>query len=531
MNTTKLFENWRVSPLTAVIVSQYSYDGVLLYDFDKKLSDLDILTQNKEVVHVLDEFRVRITTKEDFGDYIYKSEEFTGSLVISQTGMTVFIQSPELPKPDYWYLVLNYFPAHLGNLVLENTIDQEGVLEGSFSGAVNSGKERQKYVSFVSESMKYYDNCLNNSIRYMNVKTKPSTKKWKPGYRYDSTDETIYFLGKIEVKRFNSAEFAEDPKVEGWLYTNSIRDCKTIKEVIDSSCLGSAPENLKLFKESVPPGFVEVEKALENDLSEVNIEDNIPVYLGRQIESIRAKEESIVIRDITRALEYRNQELGNVYRILAFHISGKQYPEISELLEDLTRFLFRITLYKKYNVTEYFNVKPSLGTEKTPEENINSLIELTLGTPDIASGIYFGYPMIRSIYRFYNVDLVGLATEALENWDPLRYSRDFDTFIKHFQFHQIRNTKLMGREHLYGTVDLGNGELREIVKELIKHVRSWENPNKRSEMAFQVTLGDIVRYYKGVDSIPESLKSEIVRYRFCGVSFTMPKSEYTRYKK
>ena len=514
-------KHWKVSAITAIITDDMEI-ALFAQEEIKAISKAIRDSYGKYIkVNMAGEVKLKI-------DFIEKmSFNYTPNWE-REIGMKLLIQSAEFPNPQGWYHLINFYPKHLGSILKQCSFVREtGEFIGTFSPITSPSSDLIEYSSLASESMKEYDCYIEETIRTLNCDINKKTKKWIPGHRYDSQIETRFLICKTKIRKTEET-FPETPELDAWIYTHSIKEEKTISEILNTRVFGKDPQDLKIMT-TIPSGYVESGEVLKNDYSN-NIDDYLDVILE--------KTKDYYFSDLYKTSSY-------IYYCLIPYFLVQNTTNI-KFKENLLYFIQTLgnqclyNLYDRDGVMIHFGAgnDRKLGKDRTDIDNRNSLIDL----------IYFRIPdkninkiqYYSSLFDHFGININNVCEDLIKSWNPSELKKDLDTYLKNIKYFKDRksysdvnldlrkNSKLIISRttddlKLYDLV--GKGSLYDTI---IKMLNEQPNPYKHSQylggsknfayIEANITVLDIINYAKQkYNEIPEDLKSEILQHQFCNV--------------
>ena len=513
-------KHWRVGVITAII---YSGSEIALYSQKETKVISKASNQgfgNITKVNMVGEVNVKINFLNE--DPMYHSDPNWEKL----TGIEILIKSAEFPDPNNWYHLRNFYSRHLGTILRQCKFDVEtGEFNDVFSPIVSSSSDMTEFASLASESMKEYDEYLEETVREMNCEINKKTKKWVPGHRYDSPAETRYPLCKIKIRKNNTEDYAEHPEVDAWIYTNQIGESKTIGEVLRSRSFGEKPEDLKIMT-TIPGGYVESGEVLGDDLS-----GDINEYMKAILENSKDKFFSNLYEESQNFYYYITP-----YLIL----DSKEDWAKAYLLDAINEF-GRQCLYTLWNRKELMvwyglTGNRKIGDEKSLNDNKEALQDLLFyRIPDknLDKVVYY-----TRFFQTYGLKMDEVCENLLKSWNPNKFTASLDEYMKNLKYIQVRKpaslTRLDARkdslvinksdQEIHKLKDLvGEGVLYDTIREMLftgsySQKRSLGGSKDYVFEEADITLQELLDYAKQTNGeIPEDLKNEILLHQFINI--------------
>lgn len=424
----------------------------------------------------------------------------------------------------------NFDKSFLG-LILTQVHSDKGVMDGEFEVAVS---DKLGLVGFVSQEMKEYDGFFDEMVRRMNCQLKKKTTKWIPGHRYDSDNETYYYLGAFKSRKSdpNGSEFLKLNPVELHLVVGHARHFKKISEVFQERVFGSELGDIKVLTKL--PSMVDSGEIMEDDIKEGSLQEYYPVLIKNSL--------GRYVKYNGNLLDY--ESLYHLFDPFAYGF-GDTYPEKDTIESIVYGVMFRswMTLWDVtagYAGGKEFEICSGQSEDLNIKNLINNFVR-ELKDPNALSLMY--YP---ELLEEIGIDLEKIALSVLKQGNPLyMVTKDFESFLKYgdvyFTYHDgtlaRRNCNLRDKSYVstgygyqkpksvsiksvYGDGPLGK-ELIKIVEEEIESsglgVKSFSvvnmgtkrDPNEYVKM--KITLEDIVKMHP---EMPEDLKNDIIDNRF-----------------
>ena len=517
--------DWRLTPsLDAFVVQGTDRKYVYLVATEKKqykaAVEKTISSPYREIHIEFNEFELKFEAQ-DQGDPI------------------VSIRNPEVLPDNDWYAVSNfYYPGYI-NYFLE--LDSKG---GEFPGvgfeAVFS-ETLPLVVSFSAPGMKQYKKYLEEMKRRMNCELKKKTKKWVPGHRYDTLKETYYFLGEVLSRRTNvddSLFCADEDMVPVYLYVSNIDGASKISDILNTRVYGDGENDIKVLYSI--PSSVESGPALEDDFG-----DNIENYWDSLIKN------TVSICTEIDSHGYENlTSIKRFFDIFCYQSKDKlEYPK--EFIPSIESFILKSL---RNRIIESWNMPSArkdmtISSTATDKSNVSALEKtLYFKTDDINSSRYTYYSRMMEVI---GINMEVTITKALAMWSESELTASFDEYYKNSVYFDLRKSQsdTVIRQRVTSTaykfdvikVDslFGNGELREKLKELVDFARNnfgsgvngyslYNAGTKKKPMEYvtiDITLDDIIKWVGGIDKLSDSLKRDIMSYKFTRTTVIIDKDK------
>ena len=421
------------------------------------------------------------------------------------------------------YIVFNYCLNSLGDLILSQDINK-GRCSGIFEPAIN---DDEGMVSLVTPGMDSYKLASDEMIRRMNCQMLKKTKTFIPGHRYDTVDDTIYYLGKIysHVISDQNSDYIKTSSRQVHLFTRDIGFAKSISEVLNGGVFSVGDIKTDYYK-----------------LEQVET-------LGLMVES-----GEVLINDYTTFDDYKENILLNsleVSKIKNYEFSNKTILEVFKFSENPGN---KINDVVKIELEDFLkkDIRRILCTFwNNSDSGSSSRLDLSINTPkdELSSRFISKYfyeilePNIKKHSYYTNliqdlgIDFRTLVDEMFNNWDPSILEKDFDTFIKYNRgkSYSVRlRTGKSSKFSSYLTIIklsdvLKDSYLIDCIKDICSFVRSnhgigcstYEKINVGTiskPLIYEnitISVNDIINYHeeRGLE-IPENLKYGILDDKF-----------------
>ena len=491
----------------------------------------DFNPEIKEVHVPGDNFRVKITSKEEIEKSICPS--------------FVRVSSKNLPGgEDVWYDLINYTDGLTVDSGILDLLCYSNIENGLIKEYCEISVDDENYnVKFTHNNIPNYKLDLNESIRQVNVLLCKKTKNWIPGHRYDSKDDTIYYLGSFKtfIDNVKNPVFIEHPENSQtiYLYTRDIGSAKTVSEIFKngiiyknnkSEIIKSSYEIYYTYKQ---PSMVDSGEALENDFTKLEDYRSDMLYnMGTKFDKIFSDKSN----------KFYPNDLVSVFSssTILFEIREKDEISINES---------NVESFKNFTSSVINKVLPMLWVQSSyrailDEKKKDKLVNLFIDyINNIISMKKFSY--YTQLFNYLKLDISELF---LENLSGLTYEscilNNFENFSRWNAgsiFSSIQRTEKSSRYKLSITnvCDvLKDKVLIEQIISLCKYARdnggdgissyNIENTGTRSNPmmyeVFCVTLDDIILYYrnKGIE-MPQNLKDGILNDKFGSISISVDK--------
>ena len=417
---------------------------------------------------------------------------------------------------------MNFHYEHLASIIEQNKLDH-GLFDEEFEPIFNT--KLGTYISFVSQSMKEYGNYSEEMSRVINCKLYSKTKKIIIGHRYDSLDETRYYIAKIKSRKssLSSSTFADENSVtDGYLYVSNLKDTdKTIDDILKTRVFGISSDCIKVELGKIP-SMVDSGEALENNLS-----GDISKYWETMLDNTVQSYKIITAEGYEYLDEYKN-----IFDIFSYQTKNLDYNSCitdatKNKLEIYTHQILHHLLLMYWNKLSY-REDLFIGTSNTDDKNKEALIKLfyeNIGSENVMRHIYY-----RDLINSLGISLENIVDNEVSTWNLNKEVFDnFDTYYKHLFY--IRRNRLgedqadyLSTKNKKTLKDLYvESQLKDVIIELITEAKNNYGIGVRdfrkndNQIFCEVTIDDILQKYS---PISEELKKDIVDFRFNRVMVT-----------
>ena len=443
----------------------------------------------------------------------------------------VFIKCSEFPDPNRFYEVKNFSRINeysdipdIGNIIAQVNGMDHGVYPDDIVFEAVFSEEKPDEVTFINNCMPEYRDAFQEMKRRLNCSLYKKTKKWIPGHRYDSLNETYYYLGEFLSRRkepYNSAFInnSSDMQVVHLVVKDIDDNFGKISDVFKTKVFGNNDDDISVLDKL--PSCVDSGEVLENDVTDIRD------YWDNLIENSYNKyKETNKFGLVT--FNYQKY----IYDIFCYQSAGKLDYNISELAKNKIEDIIK---------TELINIKVSSKSNK-----LNLLNEY-------ATRIIDG-----NIDRVnYYVELLNVLQidknifKEVDNLDVDSLLLDLNSYVKYGEIHRYfkDNSKtLISKQREKSTsykLDIitidellsGYDKLKAVVIDIINNARN--NYGVGVSQLSDINVGtkkcpkiytnismnilDIINYYDGINNIPEEVKFEILNKKFWGLELSIDK--------
>ena len=525
-------KRWRTASTLVAILSDTG--KVLLVDQEdtKSITELRRKFVASKLIELVDDPMFAIKLQVNTEEFDLKDQNIA-------CGFDIFIKSNQFPDKNNWYELDNFYYPHLSQIILQNNLNEEGILfddNGDFNifyPCVSSNASLLGIISFVSESMEKYSNYNSEAIRKLNVDVKKKTKKWIPGHRYDSASDTIFYLGQVDTMfdlKAKSKSFPETYDTVTYLITRSPKVARVnkISEILqkypivdDLSALG-----IELMP-SIPSDYVDSGEYMENDVENFN---DFKEILFKNTLNVYNTPKTI---DSSACLLLRIPQM-----------SDKNIPDTPEkyknIVSDFLRIVLDRILFENWDIKSSITGLSSrlLGSFRERNENVDALFKnLLYVIRDSNTQRGFYYP---DLFKWLGIDILELIKDTLDAWDPKDLTNTVEKIAENQNYLRKRKIGCVSASILTARVPnvegdptvkaikslkelYGEGELYSKIRELIK--TTIANPfntscdltnftwNGAKVSRIIILVGDLMK-----SELSQALKDDIVKHQFCSLT-------------
>ena len=441
------------------------------------------------------------------------------------------ISFPELS--ENWFILVNYDDRNLFELISHNNI-KDGSVEELFEIAIKSSTRK---VILLNSGMPSYQSALDESIRCVNCAMLKTTKKRIPGHRYDTKDETIYWLGELSsyIDNPRSSEFIKniDNSKTIYLYTKDIQGAKKISDILKNGLIDNQVDSYisgkyQIYTTTSIKLMVDSGHVLENDW--VNYNTAAEMLFNSAIDYYDK-----YIKDSDKYYIYQNgidDRITYVLNILNFRDSDS----ISESLIDRFKEFIRrsaLDIYPAHinhgivgNISEenyflrwYISILKSDNVKKYSYYNI-LFTHLNIDIENIIRPILEKFSLELDIYnnfeKYVKYDFGNRVSSSLRSKKSSEYELKEITIESIIPEETLRNTIISLCN--YARANYGDG----IYTYEVLNCGTKSNPLVYETMSVNV-FNIIDKYKKEGLEVPENLKEEILNNKFNTISISVDK--------
>jgi hypothetical protein len=502
---------WRLcSDITAFVVSGTGTRSVYLSDSSKK--------------KYLDQTKRNIPTGATFTEESLPNEGFRLKFI----GEEFMISHENLGKD--WFVVKNvHAPLNTLKVLVPYTSIEHGEFSGDFEMMFSDNFPG--VFKPINTDHPGYQEAMEELRRRINCEMCPKTKKWKPGYRYDTMSGTIYYLGQFWSHRVGeTGKFEKTAPRVVYFFTPRLQEGeKTISDVLKNRLLHPSEGEVSVRDEEIGvlekmSPRVEVGQYLEDDLGSGQEFNLWEALIGNYM-----KTTEIPYSENSR--ETRYDRSGSLWSIFDYTeetgwpvLDASLTGTISGLAESEMRYQ-QIEFYG----SNYYGTELETSDKKTQEQNISSCVALflrSIPSQNTLKRIY--YP---KLMEALGLDLPGIADRVLLGLSQVR--SDMTTTIQGALDYEVRLRRIdNSRYHrVWGSekeLTFYPEKLRDVLLEFVdfiienhgQGVKSYQVSNygtkarPRDFLTTTITLPELIEHLGGINKIPDDLKVDILESGF-----------------
>jgi hypothetical protein len=502
---------WRLcSDITAFVTLENGVKCVYLADSSKK-KYLDQAKKNIPVAQVSGATEKKLQN-EGFR-LKFKGEDF----MVSQAELG-----------ETWYVVKN---IHAPLNTLKSLVPYTTITEGEFSEEfeIMFSDGFPGVFKPISTTHPGYQEAMKELRRRINCEMCTKTKKWKPGYRYDTMSGTIYYLGQFWSHREDawSGRFEKIAPRPVYFFVTELYDTeKTISEVLKNRILHKEEgENIVREDELGVLGTmgprVEVGQFLVDDISE-----DFDLWEAL-VDSYTAKTQIKYSKDSQKT---RYDKPGSFWAIFDYTMSSSfptMSPELSEKVRDVVKTGMLFGQVEFYG-SNYYGTELETSDKKTEDENIAAAEKLyirNIPSENSLRKVYFP-----ELISALGIDLPGIAKEVLFDLVKVRTEitsiqgmLDYEVRLRRVDNSRFKRSWIStpsSNDDLTFYPDTLRDALLEFIGYLIDNYglgvekfsiyNTGTKARPREVVSTVISLPDLIRHLGGIDKLSEQLKEDIV---------------------
>lgn len=448
--------------------------------------------------------------------------------------MDILVKTDSFPRKG-WFVVENFDVNTLGGILMQVPNDLGDFKDTKFEVAMS---ETNTKVTLLSKNMIEYKLCVEELERRLKCEMFRKTKKWIPGHRYDTLQETYYYLGKVKSHKTSKCStcFVEDDKlVDAYLYVKTLNGEKTVSEVLKNRVFGDGEDDIKItysMFSAVDSGEVLVDD-FEYDKHLIDL-------FKRGLERYKeVKKYGKIVYDLPKILE-------------PLSIVSSDVPELSEITKEITKIIdseINDILILNWNAETRLDRK--IGDDTKLDENIERvLINFITNLPD-ANILRIKY--YTELFNSLGINIKEQIRNQILNVEPANiFFSNFDNYIRYrksyVQHHVLDNRKIHDKAFLIvnlrsctttkiplkSLIPEDSELYRKLVDltekaidsfgyevELFQIVSAGTKKQPLNYYDITISIDDIINSEKGVQNVPENLKNDIINYGFYCLRITM----------
>lgn len=440
--------------------------------------------------------------------------------------LRVYVKCKEFPDPNYFYEVKNFSKINdycdipnIGSIISQVNGINFGIFPDNIIFEAAFSEEKPEEVIFINDSMPEYKEAFEEMKRRLNCSLYKKTKKWIPGHRYDSLTDTFYYLGEFlsrKKEEYNSTFITDEKEmpIVHLVVKDVDKNSKKISDIFKTKVFGKEFNDIIVLDKL--PSCVDSGEVLENDV--IDIRDYWDNLVDNSYNRYKEVNEFGLI-------SFDNQKY--IFDIFCYQSIGKLgYENLSEIVRDRIEDVIEVGLTNfKISNTNFKSDKSSLLSEYSTR-----IIDGNIDRVNYYKNLFDNLQIDKKIFD----KVINLDVDSLLN--------NIDTYIKYGGIHKYfnKNTRtLVSRQREKSTnykLDLitinellsGFDDLKDLIINIINNARNnygigvtvMSDVNvgtKKSPKIYTnifLSILDIIKYYGGIDNIPEKIKSEILSKKF-----------------
>lgn len=460
----------------------------------------------------------------------------------------VLVKNDNLPDKDLYYIVENIDFSNIYEIIEASTITKGEIQEEFELAFHNSGSS----VRLITKSMSSYKETLEEMRRRLNCEIYSRTKNWKVGYRYDSIDSSLYYLGEVSSHKSqpSNSSFYETPQRTVHLFVTEIDEDteKSVSEVLKKRLYVKDEKDnnnrLRICMRNSVGTLVESGKYLESDVTSIKAlwEDMVDTYLKKNKKPYSSNSSLYYYEDISsllRILDYTDLTDGEI------KISDSIKSTIEKVISDnLYKYLVDF-----YDLTHY-RVEQTVSSKKKRDENINALVSYFYYSLDDDNTLKISY--YADLFKKIGINLEQVADNTFTRFECNKDSfsndieslLDYENYFKRHDYNRYnraldqRPLKTSSSYKTLNDVIIGS-HLKVAIMKCFKEARdtsggyseNYEIINcgtlRKPEYVTTCTIGvmNIIKYFGGIDKMSEFLKKDIIDEKFFRITIWVPENE------
>lgn len=460
----------------------------------------------------------------------------------------ILVKNESLPDKDLYYKVGNIDPSNIFEIAEGSTI-LRGDIQEEFELVFHS---EATAVRLITKSMSSYKETLEEMRRRLNCEIYSRTKNWKVGYRYDSIDSSLYYLGEVSSHKIHptNSSFYETPQRTVHLFVTEIDEDteKSVSEVIKKRLYVKDEKDrsnrFRICMRDNVGTLVESGKYLEDDVTSIKSlwEDMVNTYLEKKKKQYSPNSSLYFHEDVSsllRIFDYTDLTDGEV------KISDSIKSKVEEVIsEHLYKYLVDY-----YDLTHY-HVEQSVNSKKGRDKNVDALISYFYYSLDDSNTLKISY--YSDLFKKIGIDLKQIADKTLTRFECNKDSfdndieslLDYENYYKRHDYNKYNKSidqRSLKTSASYKTLNdaISGNHLRDAIMKLFKEARdSFGGYVEKYEIincgtlrkptnitTCTISIMNIINYFGGIDKMSEFLKKDIIGEKFFYITIWVPENE------
>lgn len=477
-----------------------------------------------------------------FDEVIIESNSF--KLKVSND-LSVYVKCDEFPDPGQYYLVCNMYRTVFGVPMIGNIITQVKNDKADFGDTVFEAvfsEDSQESVYFMTPEMVEYKGAFEEMKRRMNCTLNKKVKKWVPGGRYDTLTDTYYYLGEFKSRKKNelNSDFLDNASmVPAHLFVTDLGDDKKISDILKTRKIGSEPGDIQIMYSL--PSAVDSGSVLENDVT--NIKD-----FQRDIFSNTMGE--YTVKSEFGFSSYSNPRY--IFDILS--LKSNESDTYDDVIPDLVSVMIKEMLEEVVLCFWGLNKNREdiyIGDGNNETKNTENLVRRFY--QDLKDGNAMRNLYYSKLFIDLGIDINKIASEVISLGNPEKLVMSgIENYVSlgsiYFKNHLADVSRKISKQRVNSAnYTLEVTKLSELfsttpnllldIKDLIENargnfglgVRTFYDTNvgtKKSPKIYttiEVDILDLIKYYGGIDKVPEIITEEIISSKFWNLQVLIDK--------